>query len=789
MIRNLLLTAYRNIKKNKFFSFLNILGLAVGMAVFLLIAQYVRFERSYENFIPNRNNIYRVSLTAYRNNELIMASAENYPGVGPALQKELPNVVRYARLYNMGYKNNVIITNENAKPDPIAFKQRRFLYADSTFLSMMGYAMVSGNTKTALSEPFTAVISEKYAHLYFGNADPIGKTLRLRDDDFTDELVKVTGVFKDLPRNTHLKFDVLFSYNTLYAGGDGGVSFFKEGWRGRNSNIMYTFIQLRPGTTPKIIEARLPAIVNKYKPELKGSQEKELLALQPLKDIHLYSDLAEEPEANGSATIVFFINLIGIFVLVIVWINYVNLSTARALTRAKEVGVRKVSGAFRYQLIVQFLMEAALINLLSIVIAFVLVRLVLPYFNIISGLSLDKSYLFQSWFLGLTAILCIAGTLLSGFYPAWILSSFKPVSVLKGKLISTGRGILLRKGLVIVQFMTSAERPGIADTNRKAYNANIDLFKNELKKNPSIEAVTASLTVPGKQREYKLTVKNYGSNSNDSTIARVNGVDYDFLDAFKMKLVAGKNFSKDDGSVILSEMAAHLLGFRNVQDVVGKTVILPRFGNSKHTVIGVVNDYHQLSFKKPLEPTLFLYVPYEGEFYSIRINTNNLQQTIQHVQQSWAKAFPGNPFEYFFLDDYFNKQYANEQKFEKLFTTFAMLAIIISCLGLFGLSSYTATQRIKEIGIRKVLGASVVNITSMLTKDFLKLVIIAVLIASPVAWLAMNKWLQSFAYRININIWVFVIAGVIALLIALITVSLQAIRAAVANPVKSLRTE
>ncbi len=465
-------------------------------------------------------------------------------------------------------------------------------------------------------------------------------------------------------------------------------------------------------------------------------------------------------------------------------------------------------------------MEAALINLLSIVIAFVLVRLVLPYFNIISGLSLDKSYLFQSWFLGLTAILCIAGTLLSGFYPAWILSSFKPVSVLKGKLISTGRGILLRKGLVIVQFMTSvaliagtfvvysqlnymmssdlglninqmmvAERPGIADTNRKAYNANIDLFKNELKKNPSIEAVTASLTVPGKQREYKLTVKNYGSNSNDSTIARVNGVDYDFLDAFKMKLVAGKNFSKDDGSVILSEMAAHLLGFRNVQDVVGKTVILPRFGNSKHTVIGVVNDYHQLSFKKPLEPTLFLYVPYEGEFYSIRINTNNLQQTIQHVQQSWAKAFPGNPFEYFFLDDYFNKQYANEQKFEKLFTTFAMLAIIISCLGLFGLSSYTATQRIKEIGIRKVLGASVVNITSMLTKDFLKLVIIAVLIASPVAWLAMNKWLQSFAYRININIWVFVIAGVIALLIALITVSLQAIRAVVANPVKSLRTE
>src|SRR4030095_9496870 len=283
MIQSLLLIAYRNIKRNKFFSFLNIFGLAIGMTVFLLIAQYVKFERSYENFIPNKENIYRVSLTAYRNNELIMASAENYPGVGPALQKELPDVVSYARLYNMGYKNNVIITNENAKPDPIAFKQRRFLYADSTFLPMMDYAMVRGNAKTALSEPFTAVISEKYAHLYFGNADPMGKKLRLRDDDFTDELVKVTGVFKDLPPNTHLKFDVLFSYNTLYTRGDWAISRYKEGWRRKD---MYTFIQLRPGTDPKKIEAKLPPIVDKHKPELKGSSQKVLLGLQPLKDIH-----------------------------------------------------------------------------------------------------------------------------------------------------------------------------------------------------------------------------------------------------------------------------------------------------------------------------------------------------------------------------------------------------------------------------------------------------------------------------------------------------------------------
>ena len=822
MIQNLLLTAYRNIKKNKFFSFLNILGLAVGMAVFLLIAQYVKFERSYENFIPNRENIYRVSLTAYRNKELIMASAENYPGVGPALKKELPDVVSYARLYNMGYKNNVIIINENAKPDPVAFKQRKFLYADSTFLPMMGYIMAKGNAKTALAEPFTAVISEKYAHLYFGTADPIGKTLRLRDDDFTDELVKVTGVFKDLPLNTHLKFDVLFSYNTLYARGDWAIQRYKEGWRRKD---MYTFIQLRPGANPKTIEARFTSIVDKYKPELKGSQEKQLLALQSLKDIHLYSDLAEEPETNGNAEIVFFLNLIGIFVLIIAWINYVNLSTARALTRAKEVGVRKVIGAFKHQLIIQFLTEAALVNLLSLTIAFGLVMLSLPYFNTISGLSLDRSYLYQSWFIGLMAILWIAGSLLSGFYPAWVLSSFKPVTVLKGKLKSSMRGIVLRKGLVVAQFMASValiagtfivysqldfmmsrnlgmninqvlvvERPGIADTNENVRNTAIDVFRNELKKNPSVEAVTASLTVPGKQREYKVTVKRYGSSTNDSTIVRVNGADYDFLDVFKMKLVAGRNFSRDypkdrDTSVIITEMAARLLGFKKPEGAIGKTLLIPQFGDFKPIIVGVVNDYHQVSFKKPLDPSLFICAPYWGEFYSMRINTNHLSQTVQHVQKSWAKAFPGNPFEYFFLDDYFNKQYVNEQQFEKLFTTFAVLAIIISCLGLFGLSSYTATQRIKEIGIRKVLGASVMNITSMLSKDFLKLVIIAVLIASPVAWLVMNKWLESFAYRISVSVWIFAVAGLIALFIALITVSFQAIKAAVANPVESLRTE
>lgn len=822
MIRNLLLTAFRNLKKNKFFSLLNILGLATGMAVFLLIAQYTKFERSYENFIPNKENVYRVKLESYSSEGLVSASAENYPGVGPALKTELPEVVSYARLYNMGYKNNVVITNKDAKPDPIAFKQKGFLYADSGLLSMMGYEMIKGDPAKALAEPLTAVISETYAKMYFKNEDPIGKTLHLQDDDFTDELAKVTGVFKDLPPNTHLKFDVLFSYSTLFLRGDWAVTRYKSGWRRKD---MYTFIQLRPGTDPKMVETKLPGIVNKYKPELAGTGNKEVLALQPVKDIHLHSDLAEEAETNGNSRIVLFMGIIGVFVLVIAWINYVNLATARALERAKEVGIRKVVGAFKRQLVSQFLAEAALVNLISAVIAFGLVALVLPYFNSLSGLQLTTSYLFKPWFIILLVLLWITGTFLSGFYPAIVMSSFKPVTVLKGKLKNSFRGILLRKGLVTMQFMASivliagtiivyrqlkflmnrdlgmnidqvliVERPAIADTNSNVFNSSIDLFHNELKNNPTVEGVTASLTVPGKQREYKVIIKLFGATNSDSATVRVNSMDYDFLDVYKMKLLAGRNFSRDfpkdpDTSLIISRKAAELLGFKRPEDAIGKTLFISQFNNWKPVITGVVNDYHQVSLKKTIEPSIFFCSVYGGEYYSLRIKTTSLPQAIRDIQQSWTKAFPGNPFQYTFLDDYFNRQYANERKFGKLFTVFAILAIIIGCLGLFGLSSYTASQRIKEIGIRKVLGASVGGIVTLLSKDFIKLVLISLVIATPLAWWAMSKWLEDFAYRVNISWWVFAVAGFAALFIAMLTVSFQAIKAAIANPVKSLRTE
>jgi putative ABC transport system permease protein len=825
MFLNYLKTAFRNLLRNKTYSAINMIGLAIGMAVFLLIAQYVRFERSYEDFVPNRANIYRVSIHSYRNNELISASAENYPAVGPSMLHDIPQVLSYARLYNMGYKNNVVITNENAKPDPIAIKQHRFLYADSAFLPMMGYDLIRGDAATALANPFTAVISEKMARIYFGDNDPIGQTLHMHDDDFNDELAKVTGVFKEVPANTHLKFDVLFSYKTLYTRRINSISRYDQNWTRVD---MYTFVRLRPGADAAVVEAQLPALVTRYKPQLAANHEKEVLQLQPLTSIHLNSDLAEEPEANGNGTIVLFLGLIGIFVLVIAWINFINLATARAIGRAKEVGIYKVVGATRSHLISRFLAEAALINFLSLAIAVGIVAVTLTPFNTISGLSLDVSYLEKPWFLELLAGLWIAGTLLSGFYPAWVLSSFKPVSVLKGKLKSSSGGTLLRKGLVIGQFVASValiagtfivyrqlnymmhqdlgmnisrvlilDRPGIApndDTNPKEFRAGIDLFREELKKSPAIEAVSLPSPIPGMLREEKATVKRFDAAAQDSIVVRTNTMDDDFLNVFKMKLLAGRMFSRSfpkdyDTSVILTLSATQLLGYKKPEDAIGKTLVINEFNGFKPVVVGVVNDYHQVSFKKPLEPTVFLCDYYDGEYYSIRMNTDHLSQTMDHVRHAWNTAFPGNPFEYYVLDDYFNRQYANDRKFGELFTTFASLAILISCLGLFGLSSYTASQRIKEIGIRKVLGASVTNITAMLSFDFLRLVLFSILIATPLTWLAMYGWLQSYAYRTPIQWWIFGVAGLIALLIALLTVSFQAIKAALTNPVKSLRSE
>ncbi|MCB0839212.1 MAG: ABC transporter permease [Bacteroidetes bacterium] len=821
MFTNHLKIAFRNILKYKGTSFISMLGLSIGMAVFLLILQYVRFEKSYENFLKDTDQIYRVTLEMYLNGELQMSSAENYPGAGPALAKELPEIIDYARLYNLGYKNNVIITNKEAQPQPIAFKQRRFLYADSSFLSLMGYNMVMGDPSTALASPDKAVISEEYAKLYFGNEDPIGKTLHLQDDDFNDELVEVTGVFENLPPNTHLKFNILFSYKTLFSRFDRAIARYDQSW-GRKD--MYTFIKVRPGTDPKELEKKFPAIVDKYNPDLKENNREDRLLLQSLTDIHLQSDLAEEAEANGDGRIVFFMQLIGLFVLIIAWINYINLSTARALERAREVGIRKVSGALKHQLISQFMIEAAVTNLVSLLITWVIIIAVLPWFNDLAGLSFSVSHFVQPWFLGAMALLWIIGSFLSGFYPAMVLSSFKPVSILKGSFKNTSGGVLLRKGLVVAQFVASVllivgtitiyqqlnymlgsdigvnidqvlvvERPGIAPRDRNAFNSAIDVFRAEVEKHPDVKAVSSTVTIPGKQREYKVPAKRLGASDNETQILRFNSMDYDYMDVFEMKVLAGRAFSEEHGSdrdtaVILSESSARLLGFENPEDAIGQPLALVQF-NWNPIVVGVVNDYHQVSLKKSVDPMIFYCTPYGGEYYSMRIETKNLTETVAHIEESWNKAFPGNPYEYFFLDDYFNQQYQNEQRFGNLSLVFAMLAILLGCIGLFGLSGYTTLQRTKEIGIRKVLGASTEGIVYLLSKDLLALVLLSIVLATPLAWWVMHEWLQNFAHHVNVSWGIFVLAGFFTVLVAFLTVSFQSVKAAMTNPAEIMRTE
>ncbi len=822
MLRNHLKTALRNLWKNSFFSLLNILGLAVGLAAFLLILLYVNIEWSYDQFHTDSEQLYRVQLNQYQDGELLFASSENYPGVGPALKAELPEVLEYARLYNLGAKNNMVVTWDDAPNGPIQFKHRRLLYADSTFLTMFSYPWVAGNPETALEAPYSMVISESFAKKYFGEEEALGKMLHMKDDDYNDELCKVTGVFKDVPLNTHLKFDILISYNTLYARGEWAPGRYHASW-GRKD--MYTYIKVRPGTDIAALEAKFPPIIEKNNPELSERNRKDELLLQPVTDIHLYSDLTDEPEANGNGQFVSFMLLIALFILLIAYINYINLATARSLERANEVGVRKVLGAYRSQLVRQFLLESTIVNIVSLVLAMILVEVALPFFNQLTGQAIPAFGIWQTvWFVPVIIGLLMAGSLLSGLYPSFVLSSFRPVEVLNSKYGNAGKGAFLRKMLVVFQFGASVfliigtfivyqqmdfmlnqdlgfnpkqtlvvERPGISARDRQLRGQQIDSFTEQADQHAAINKVTRSSTLLGKKMRFKTDVHKYSEPENTGVTFTFSGIDYDFLEAMEMKVIAGRNFSKDfttdiDTACMLTVSGAKALGFENPEDALNQSLSIPRF-RWNAIVVGVVNDYHQESLKLEMNPTLFYPTLHGAEYYLMKVNTADIPGVISHLEKTWEAAFPGNPFEYFFLDDYFNKQYKNEQRFGRLFAVFAILAIMVGCLGLFGLSAFTAQRRTKEIGIRKVLGASVRDILVLLSKDFMVLILLANIIAWPIVWVIMRKWLDIFAYRIEIPWMMFLLAGIVVVVIALVTISLQAYKAATSNPVTALRAE
>ena len=814
MISNYFKLAVRNLFKRKGYSVLNILGLAIGMTCCLLIFQYVSYEKSYDKFPSKQKQIVRLRLDSYQQGKLAWQSAVVYPAIGPTIKKDYPEVEDFCRLL----PNNLVLVNANTNAK---FKETQGYFADPSAIKMLGVKMLSGDPDKALNEPDNIIISETMAKKYFGISEAMGKQLQMPGSN-KDRSYQVTGVFKDHPHNSHLRINYLTSYATLISQGKANGDTSNAAQTSFGWYDFYTYLQLKPGTELKEFESKLPAFCDRYINSMERNKINNLkytLSIIPLSDIHLYSNYKYEAAVNGNGRAVSFIFLIGFIIVAIAWINYINLSTARSVERGREVGVRKVLGAGKNQLVRQFLIESLLMNLIAVLIAFVALNFLSQPFNQLMGREepavIVMSNVYWRWFV----ILFVSGTLLSGLYPAFVMSGYNPVSVLKGAFKNTSKGLLLRRGLIIGQFGISViliagtiivlrqvnfmrhqdlgfnidqtlVLDGAVTPRDSVYMNTYQPFKEELLKQTGIRGVAASTNVPGQEIFWTTGVKRIGPANSESVILHHLGIDYDFIPQYQLKMIAGRNFSKDfptdENAAILNEMAVSTFGFKDPADAVGQKLIRRK---DTLTVIGVVPSFHHQGLQKAIDPQILLLVPDSRDAYSIKLSSADMPKTIATVENTWNKYFPDDPFNYFFLDDFYNQQYKADQQFGKVFTLFAMLAILIACLGLLGLSSYNILQRTKEIGIRKVLGASTQKVVYILAKDFLILVFIAFMVAVPFTWWIMHNWLQEFAYRINIDWWVFLIAGVIAIAIALITVSSLAIRAAVANPVKSLRTE
>lgn len=806
MYRNYLKVALRNLWKNKAFSAINIIGLATGLAVCLLIVLYVFDELNYDTYNKNAERIYRLDADIYFNGTQFTAATSPKP-LAAALVKDYPQIEQMVRF---NYQGDILVKKGSEN-----MQDHHAVFADSTFFKVFTATMITGDAATALNEPNSIVIDETTARKYFNSTDVVGKTL------YIDKSVncKITGVIKDFPRQSHFHFSFIRPLHDAYNGD-------ANEWL---SNNTHSYILVRPGVKKEFIQSGVDATINNYlakqleaqfhasSADLKSKGNYFRYHLMPLTDIHLRSDKSYEIEANGNINYVYIFSVIAVFILLIACVNFMNLSTARSANRAKEVGIRKVAGSSRINLITQFLTESVLLSFLSLLLALLLCVLLLPFFNQLAGKQMLVSTLFSSWLLPvLVALVFIVGCI-AGSYPAFYLSSFQPIQVLKGKIASGFKSSWLRSSLVVFQFSISimliigtiviynqldyirSRKIGFDRDQvlvlHNTYNLGnqIKTFRDELLNFPGVEkaTITGNLpTTPGGFdqeawfREATLDAKKVIIFTNFY-------VDENYIPTLHMEIEKGRNFShefkSDSAGIILNEAAVQSLGLK---DPLNAQLYRPNDSNKPMTyhVVGIVKDFNYSSMHEKVGPLVMQLGDNRGSI-ALRINPKNIPSLMSKVESKWNSMAPGLPFSYTFMDNDFNNLYNAEQRTGKLFITFAVFAIFIACLGLFGLVTYAAEQRFKEIGIRKVLGARVGGIVAMLSKDFAKLVLIASLIGFPVAWWAMNKWLQSFAYRINISWWVFIIAGVTTITIAVVTVSLQAIKAAIANPVKSLRTE
>jgi putative ABC transport system permease protein len=803
MLINYFKIAWRTIKKNKLFSAINILGLSIGIALCFMIMLYVQDELSYDRFNKNADRIARIIFNANINGGKISEAGVMAP-VAATLKKDFPEVEDAARLLRAGAQK-VTYGNKTFKDDELAI-------VDPSLFSIFTLPLIEGDAKTALLQPHSIIITRNTAEKYFGKEEAIGKTLGFNNNT---DICKVTGVMENMPTNAHFHFD-------LFATTVGWEPAKSDSWM---FGDFHTYLLLKPGTDLKDMESRFPAMVEKYMgPQIQQAMGLSLaqfrtkgnelgFVLQPLTAIHLHSITTTELEPGGSPTYVYIFGAIALFMLLVACINFINLSTASASSRAKEVGIRKVAGSGKFQLIRQFLSESILIAMLALMIGFVLVRLALPAFNNISG----KHLLFDEKPIVAFILTGLLVGVIAGIYPAFYLSSFKPIAVLKGKLTPDANSFGLRRSLVVFQFFISVslvigtivvyqqmkyiqhiklgyeKEQIITIPNSWALGKNEQVYKQEMLKDPRIVHATVSWYKPaGPTNSNNALV--YPEGHDNQAMKTVNyHVDDQYIPTLGMQIVAGRNFSKDFATdslgMIINESATRAFGW-NLMNTVGKKLVSvnsDKGTNISFHVIGVVRDFNFNSLHSPISPLLMTYQLEGGLIF--KINTTDVPGLLATMKKRWDAFNTGESFTYSFMDDLYNKTYSAEQKTGTILNIFSALTIFVASLGLFGLATYAAEQRKKEIGVRKVLGASVSQITQLLSKEFLKLVLIASLIAFPVAWWAMNKWLQSFAYRIDISWWIFVLAGFAALIVALLTVSFQAIKAAVANPVKSLRSE
>lgn len=769
------------------------MGLTVGMTACFLIFLHVKFELSYDNFHSKADRIYRLVTDVKTSSENLHAETTSW-AFAPKMKSELPEVQSFIRIS----RGDFLFTKGDIK-----FQEDKMLFADSTLFKVFDFKLIKGNPQTALKNPYSIVLSETYAKKYFGEENPLGQALL-----FSENMVPatVTGVMKDIPENSQIKTDLFVSMSTytekINPIVDGDAGYFGA----------MTYLLLKPGTNANAFEKKLPSFLDKWiGKDLDNSQVHYELFIEPLRDVYLYSVRGGAKNANIRNVYVF--SIIAIFILFIACFNFINLTTARASERAKEVGIRKVVGASKSQLGKQFLGESILLCLIAFVLTVLLSALLLPSFNQLSGKIISTGIFSNFSYILVLFFASIAIGLIAGIYPALVLSSFKPIVVLKGRFSTGTKGVLLRKGLVVLQFAISIALiiGTIMVYSQMKYMHNQDLgfnkeqmiiletngdsskfaFKQSILTIPNVKSVSLSSSVPG--MGINAAYSKVENKNGDMQVANLDryAVDFDFIPQFEMKMVAGRSFSRDFATdstqaLILNETAVKQFGYSSPDQIIGKR--FEQWGR-KGKVIGVVKDFHYRALQQKIKPLSIVIAPNAVHLVNIKVAAADIPKTLDAIESKWQEMIPSRPFNYTFLDETFNKQYRDEERFQKLFFIFSILAIFISCLGLLGLISYSTIQRTKEIGIRKILGASVSGITSLVSKQFIKLVLIAFVIASPIAWFGMHKWLQNFAYRIDIQWWVFALAGIIALLIALVTVSFQAIKAAMANPVKSLRSE